>query len=147
MLLFLKGPRFFIQLILIQFLLALRLSLGCGQLLHAHAELDSAHADVDSPGHDAADELRHGLFADFIGLLLHRHGDAVGLRFHDLTVFLALFGAHFRNEGIDARHRGGHAHPGAECSGRTFRRGERRQIVADLRGGLLKGKPRIHRNL
>ena len=36
-------------------------------------------------------------FADFIGLLLHRHGDAVGLRFHDLTVFLALFGAHFRN--------------------------------------------------
>ena len=28
-----------------------------------------------------------------------------------------------------------------------FRRGERRQIVADLRGGLLKGKPRIHRNL
>lgn len=106
MLLFLQGPAFLIQLILIQFLLALRLSLGCGQLLHAHAELDSAHADVDSPGHDAADELRHGLFADFIGLLLHRHGDAVGLRFHDLTVFLALFGAHFRNEGIDARHRG-----------------------------------------
>ena len=106
-LLLLKGTRFLIQLVLIQFLLALRLPLGCGQLLHAHA-------DVDRPGHDAADELRHGLLADFIGLLLHRHGDAVGLRFHDLTVFLALFGAHFRNEGIDARHRGGHAHPAAE---------------------------------
>ena len=92
-LLLLKAPGFLVQLVLGEFLLALRLPPGCGQLLHAHDELESAHADADRIGHDAADKLHHGFLADFISLLLHRHGDTIRLRFHGLAVFLALFGA------------------------------------------------------
>ena len=104
------------------------------QLLDAHAELGSAHADVDRAGNYAAGQLSHGLLADFVRLLFHRHDDAVGLRLHDLAVFLALFGAQLRNQRAEPGEGRGHAHPLVE---RSRRRG------LGLRKPGLDGGPRV----